>query len=199
MDGAECGAGCCACSARRRRAVPDAARAPLEGAVLSAVGAGLTRRSDGTTAIVLSGGNAGRATERGVEVATQWRPAPGWHVDANYTLYRFSLVRGSFLPGDSVLANTPANSGNTSVTYTRTTGAHARIGVRVSEAFDWRSALWSGRVPAHASVDVVLSHPFTAELSASVVGTNMLDQQRYQFFGGSLVRRRVVASLTWRR
>jgi hypothetical protein len=49
-----------------------------------------------------------------------------------------------------------------------------------------------------ASVDVVLSHPLTRALTASVVGTNILDQQRFQFYGGSLVGRRVMASMTWR-
>jgi hypothetical protein len=123
----------------------------------------------------------------------------GWDIDASYTRYGFELAQGSFLRGDSVLANTPANSGSASVTYTRRNGTRARAGVRVSEAFGWRSALWWGRVPSSVSVDAVLWHPVSAQLSASIAGTNLLDQQHYQFFGGSLVRRRVLASITWRR
>jgi outer membrane receptor protein involved in Fe transport len=179
-------------------AVPEAARAPLEQAVLGAVGNGLARLSNGSTAYVLSGGNAGRATEHGAELAMQWRRNTNWQFDANYTYYGFTLEKNSFFAGDSVLSNTPKSSGNVAVTWMRPQGTRVRIGARLSEQFQWRSSIWIGTVPPMASVDVVLSHPLSRALTASVVGTNILDQQRFQFYGGSLVGRRVMASMTWR-
>jgi len=179
-------------------AVPDVARAALEGAVFGAVGGGLTRLANGSTAYVLSGGNAGRAQERGVEVEAQWRAGTHWLFDANYSRYDMSLSPETFLKGDTVLANAPTNSGNVSVAYTQRDGTRARVGLRLAESFNWRSALWVGWVPSMATVDAVVSRPLSPALSVSIVGTNLLDQARYQFFGGSLVRRRVMASLTWR-
>jgi outer membrane receptor for ferrienterochelin and colicins len=179
-------------------AVPGAARSALEGAVLGAVGSGLTRLADGRTAFVLSGGNAGRATERGVELEGQWRAGQRWLVDANYAWIGFTINQNSFTPGDTVLSNTPSNTGNASVTYTHGDGTRARVGVRMSDAFNWRNALWIGRVPSMTSVDAVVSRPLNGALRASVAATNLLDQSRYQFFGGSLVRRRVIVSLAWR-
>ncbi len=179
-------------------AVPEAARAALEGAVLGAAGRGLTRLANGSTAFVLSGGNAGRARERGVELEAQWRPDTRWTFDANYAGASFSIDAGSFIPGDTVVANTPRHTANASAAFTASDGTRARVGLRAASAFDWRSAVWVGRVPSMASLDGSVSRPLTPTLRASLVGTNLLDQQRYQFFGGSLVRRRVLASLTWR-
>lgn len=178
-------------------AIPDVARAAVQGAVLATLGAGITRRADGTTAYVLSGGNAGRATERGVEVDVRFQLTPMVSADMNYTRYDFSLADGSFTPGDSVLPNTPANSGNASITLQHPRGTRARLALRAAESFGWRSALWWGPVPASMTVDLVLSHAFASGLIASIAGNNILDQARYQFYGGSLVRRRVLASLSW--
>ena len=178
-------------------AIPEIARGAVRDAVLATLGSGISRRADGTTAYVLSGGNAGRATERGVELDGRLQLSPTLSLSANYTRYDFSLVKGSFIPGDSVLPNTPANSGNAALTYQHARGTRARIAVRAAEAFAWRSALWSGPVPSSTTVDVVLAHTLSPSLAVNIAGNNMLDQARYQFYGASLVRRRVLASLTW--
>lgn len=178
-------------------AIPEVARGAVRDAVLGTLGAGLTRRADGSTAYVLSGGNAGRATERGIEFDGRWQLSPRLSVDANFTRYDFSLVSGSFISGDSVLPNTPANSGNAALTYQPVPGTRARIAVRAAEAFTWRSALWRGPVPSSTTVDLVLARAFPGGLSVSLAGNNILDQARYQFYGASLVRRRVLASITW--
>lgn len=178
-------------------AVPDVARDALQQAVLGTLGTGITRRRDGSTAYVLSGGNAGRASERGVEVDARWQLSRSLSLDANFTRYDFNLVKGSFIAGDSVLPNTPANAGNASLTYQHARGTRARVALRAAEAFAWRSALWWGPVPSSATVDVVLAHTLAPGLSANVAGTNILDQARYQFYGASLVRRRVLVSLSW--
>jgi outer membrane receptor for ferrienterochelin and colicins len=182
---------------RAPSAVPEVARAPLEAAVVGAVGRGLTILPSGVTAIVLSGANTGRAYETGTEAEVSWQPSAAWTVGGNYAWNRVRVNTASFIVGDTVTGNTPEHAVNASLTWSGS-AVRARVGVRTTSAFDWRSGQYIGRVPSMTSVDAVLTRPIGRTLRVSVAGTNLLDQQRYQMFGGSLVRRRVLVTLAWR-
>ena len=180
-------------------AIPDAARGAVEAAVKQALGTGITRLSNGSTAYVLSAGNAGEAREWGGELSAGAHLTNAVRVDANYTYYDFKLKQGSFAAGDSILPNTPANTANISATYERDQGIRLRVGLRLDERYSWRSGLWGGTVPASQTVDLNAGHPIGDQLRFDLVATNLFDQRRFHLFGGSVVGRRVLATVTWRR
>lgn len=177
--------------------VPEAAAGAVQDAVRGAV-PGITRLSDGTTAVVLSSSASGRASQWGLDVGVGVNVDDHVRLSANYSFLDVDFEAGSFLGADSVSANAPTHTANLSGTYTSGGGSRARLGLSLVSGFPFRSGVWVGAVPARQTVDVNVSHPFSNELSASLSVTNALDQRRFHLFGGSLVGRRLIAALTWK-
>ena len=178
--------------------VPEAARAPLEAAVLGTMGPGLSRLpGSGASAYVLSMGNAGRAKEYGVEVGLGVQVNSRLRLDANYAGYHFDLNQVDFYPSDTVEANTPPHSANIAAVYQASSGARARLGLRWEDGFRFRSGTWVGDLPSSRSVDVNVTYPLGPRLTATLAGTNVLNEQRVHLMGGSVIGRRVLVTLGW--
>lgn len=183
--------------------VPAEARATLEQAVRSQLAAagqslaalGLTRLDDGRTAIVVSYGNAGRAEERGIEVGATISVAPGIQLDASHTWFDFTVERETLLAGDVLVANTPRHKGTLSASY-RQQRFDVGLTAHFVDAFRWASGAFAGPVPSRQTLDVRAGLHIRRNIRLQVMGTNVLDQRRYQMFGGSLIGRRVMAGLT---
>lgn len=186
--------------------VPLSARAAVEGAVRDALlqsgqplaAYGLTRRETGATAIVLSIGNAGRATVRGVEIAAALNLAGRWTVDGNVSLVRHRLEASSLVPGDVVEPNTPNTTANLGVTWRNPGGLSATVTANLTSGFEWSTGVFNGPVPAAQSVTASASYPITNAITATLVGSNLLDDRHYENFGGAVLGRRVMAGLTAR-
>jgi iron complex outermembrane receptor protein len=177
-------------------AVPDVAKAALAGAVNSTV-PGLTRLGDGSTAYVVSFGNAGTAHEYGAEVSGSYRVAKGWTVDGNYSWYNFDLDQSRFV-GDTVRSNTPANTANLALTYQSEGGTRVRVAYRFEDAYDFRAQLWHGAMPSAHAVDLNVTWPITRDVSALLSATNLLDEKRFHVYGGSIIGRRALLTLSYR-
>lgn len=179
-------------------AVPEVARAGLEAAVRGTMGAGFSRLpGSGTSAYALSMGNAGRAKEYGVEAGIAVQVNSALRFDANFASYGFSLDHESFYPSDTVEANTPPHTANVAAVYQANNGARARLGVRWEDGFKFRSGTWVGDLPSSRSVDLNLTYPLGHRLTATLAGTNVLDESRVHLMGGSLIGRRVLVTLGW--
>ncbi len=177
-------------------AVPSSAAAAVEGAVQSAV-PGLTRLADGSTAYVLSFGNEGRAEQWGAELGGGVRLTSRLRLEASYARNDYHLQQSTFLPGDTIVSNTAPNTATVSFTYGVADGALVHGALRFSDAYYFRSGSWVGPVPSSRSVDVSASVPLRHGLRAGIIGTNLLNERRYQLFGGSIVGRRLLATMTW--
>lgn len=164
------------------------------GAALAA--AGLTRLPDGSTAIVVSIGNAGDADVYGIEFGAGVQMTDELRVDANYTYFTWSVDSSSVVPGDLVLANTPRHKANVSVWYRGYQGLDVGVSARIQEGFDWAAGIFFGPIPSSQTVDVTASYQVNPRLRIHGVATNLLDQRRYQIYGGSLIGRRALGGLT---
>ncbi|HSG49284.1 MAG TPA: TonB-dependent receptor, partial [Longimicrobiales bacterium] len=163
---------------RAPAAIPEQYREAVEQAVAQAV-PGITRLEDGSTGIVYSSGNAGRATQWGVDLGTGVQLSDDVRVDANYSYVTVDFQEGSFLGGDSIPTNTPTHSGNASMTYTGVEDLRVRVGVTMVDAFAFQSALFAGPVPAHQTVDLNVGYRLSDQASVSLSVTNLFDQRRY--------------------
>ncbi len=180
--------------------VSPAARGALERAVLGALGpgSGLTRLNDGarTSAIVFSYGNAGRATEWGVEFGGGLAVSRTVHIDANYSYFGYRVDDGvPLVPGDLIVPNTPAHKGNVRVAYTASrfdTWTRATA----ASAHDWSSGFFRGRIPSTGTVDAGAGFLMSQRVRVHTIATNLFDQRRYRIYGGSIDRRRVLAGVT---
>ncbi len=182
-----------------------AARAALASAVRNAllanpatalVGRGLTRQEDGRTAVVLSYGNAGKATQYGLELGAGYQLANEFRADATFTLFRFDI--NEQLAGDQLLPNTPRAKGTLTLGYTGRTGVDAGVTLRAVKGYDWAAGVFAGYIEPQTSVDANVGYNVSNRLRVYLTGNNVFDQQRFSIFGGSVNGRRILAGLTSR-
>lgn len=171
----------------------------IEGAVRSALQGtlaqfGLTRLADGSTAIVLSYGNAGLAEDYGVESGASLWLARTMRVDGSATLYRSDIKQQA--TGDTLVPNTPGFKGTFGVTYQGVNGIDLGVQWRGQGSFEWRSGLYRGRVPAYATVDMHAGWQVTPLLRVHGVAMNVLNDRHFEAYGGAVTGRRVLGGVT---
>ena len=181
--------------------VPAASRAEVEAAVRSALAPrgsavqnGLTRLPDGTTAVILSFGNVGTVDEWGVEFGSSVSLSRALIASASYTWYN-SAIRDNVV-GNVLSPNTPHNKGTISLAYVGRQGIDVGVDARIVSGYHWRTGVWDGDIPASQTVNLNARYRITPHLRVYVNATNLLDQQRFQVFGGSVIGRRVLAGVT---
>jgi len=182
-------------------AVPAGSRAAVEAAVLSALAArgstvqnGLTRLPDGTTAVVLTFGNVGTVDEWGVEFGSSISLSRALTVSASYTWYN-SAIRDN-LVGNVLSPNTPHNKGAISLAYAGRQGIDVGVDARIVSGYHWTTGVWDGDIPASQVVNLNAGYRLNPHLRVYANATNLLDQQRFQVYGGSVIGRRVLAGMT---
>jgi outer membrane receptor protein involved in Fe transport len=184
--------------------VPADSRAAVEQAVQGALIAGgspeaavgLTRLPDGSTAIVFSNGNAGRATEYGVELSVATAIGSRFLAGANYSYAGFDLDSSATVVGQEVLPNAPSHKGNVFLSYFGREGLELRADARFASAYDWAQGIFAGRIPPSAIVDLTASYLWEGRFRAQVLATNLFDWNAYQMYGGSPLGRRTLLRLT---
>ncbi len=182
--------------------VPQAFRGALEQAVrdqLVAAGqalaaAGLTRLANGATAIVVSYANAGKVNEWGIEFGLDVNVTDEWQLSGGYTFFDFDVKQQQL--GDVLLPNTPKHKATATVAYRGRQGFDASAAIRVVDGFPWAAGVFSGYIPARQTVDASAGYAVNNNLRVHVTATNVLDQRRFQIFGGSVIGRRVIGGVT---
>jgi iron complex outermembrane receptor protein len=158
--------------------------------------AGLTRLPDGTTAIVVSIGNAGEADAFGIELGTGVWLTHELRLDGSYTLFTWDVDSTTVVPGDQILADTPKHKGSVALSYIGANGVDARVSAQIVDDYEWASGVFAGRIPSRQTVDASVSYQISRNLRVHAVATNLLDQRRYQLYGGSIVGRRILGGFS---
>jgi len=178
-----------------RPALENAVRQQLAGAGQSVAAAGLTRVGD-RSAVVVSYTNAGEVTERGVEVGVGYQFTPEFRAEVSYTGFDFDIKEGTQAVGDRLVPNTPGKKANIALSYVGPQGFDANLGVRLIDGYPWAAGVFLGYVPAAELVNLSAGYRINNYLRIHAAATNLLDQKRYQLFGGSVIGRRVLGGLT---
>ena len=144
--------------------------------------------------MVLSYTNAGRVTERGVELGVGYQFTPELRVDASFTGFDFDVNEQQ--AGDQLLPNTPSKKGNFAVSYVGAQGFDANLSVRLVDGYQWAAGVFQGYVPSNEFVDLSAGFRVNNNLRVHATATNLLDQQRFQLYGGSVIGRRVLGGIT---
>jgi outer membrane receptor protein involved in Fe transport len=185
-------------------AVPEPARAGLVAAVQQNLApisglaaAGLTRTEDGNTAIVVSYGNEGEVDQKGIDVGLGFQLNDEFRIDGTFSYFDFEVV--SQRAGDQLVPNTPEKKGTLSLGYIGlSNGFDATITMRIVEEYDWAAGVFVGKVPSSNTINASAGYQLTPNFRIFAVGTNLLDEQRYHLFGGSVIGRRVLGGVTAR-
>jgi len=143
---------------------------------------------------LLTFGNFGEATDRGVELGLTAWARPDWRVETSLTLMSFNVKSQA---AESVISpNVPSRQFSIGTTYGGPRFSASGT-LRAVNAFNWNAGVFAGPVPAYAVVDaaagVKLRHGLRVDLDAA----NLLNHRHYELVGGSLLGRRVLGSLVY--
>ena len=152
---------------------------------------GFTRLADGTTAIVNSYGNLGTVDEWGVELGSSVSLTRALTLSASYTWYNFAIRQDA---GQS--PNTPHHKGSVALEYAGRQGITLGVDARIVAGYLWKAGLYNGDIPASQTVNLHAGYRINPHVRAYANATNLLDQQRFQVYGGSVIGRRVLAGVT---
>ena len=176
-----------------RPALENAVRQQLAGAGQAVAAAGLTR-VNGNTAIVVSYGQAGEVRERGFELGVGYQLTDQIRTDVSFSGFDFE-VRSQQV-GDQLVPNTPSKKANLAVSYFDEQGFDANISLRLVDGYSWAAGTFAGYVPATELLNIGAGYRVNNSLRIHATATNVLDQERFQLYGGSVIGRRIIGGIT---
>jgi len=159
-------------------------------------GNALATLPDGSRAIVLSYTNAGKVTERGIELGVGYQFTPEVRGDVSFTGFSFDVDEEEQAAGDQLVPNTPSKKATFSFTYTGQQGFDGNVTLRLVDGHPWAAGIFQGYVPANEMLNVSAGYRINNYIRIHATATNLLDQQRFQLFGGSVIGRRVIGGVT---
>ncbi|MBI2073918.1 MAG: TonB-dependent receptor [Gemmatimonadetes bacterium] len=177
-----------------RPALEQAVRDQLNAAGQTLAANALTRLADGSTAIVVSYGNAGKVDEKGVEIGASIAVTDEIRLGGNYTFFDFT-VKDS-LTGDVLIPNAPRHKGTLEASYRGVQGLELGVRARFVDSYAWNTGVFAGPVPASQTLDANASYRINNCVRVNLIATHVLDQQRHQMWGGSIIGRRVLGGVT---
>ncbi len=95
-----------------------------------------------------------------------------------------------------MLPNTAKHKGTIALTYTGLQGFDAALNARLVDSYDWAAGVFSGTVPSSQFIDLMVGYRVNNSLRVFANTTNLLDQKRFQLYGGSVIGRRILAGAT---
>jgi iron complex outermembrane receptor protein len=149
---------------------------------------------DGSRAVVLSYTNAGRVTERGVEIGLGYQFTPEVRGDVSFTGFDFTV--NSQAVGDQLLPNTPSKKASLSLSYAGPQGVDANVTVKLVDGYPWAAGVFQGYVPSNEFVNLSAGYRVNNYLRIHATATNLFDEKRFQLYGGSVIGRRVLGGIT---
>ena len=154
----------------------------------------LSTLADGSRAVVLSYTNAGRVTERGIELGVGYQFTPDFRGDVTFTGFSFDVDEQAV--GDQLVPNTPSKKATFSLSYAGQQGFDGNVTLRLVDGHEWSAGIFQGYVPASEMLNVSAGYRINNYVRVHATATNLFDQQRYQLFGGSVLGRRVLGGVT---
>ena len=150
---------------------------------------------DGRPAIVVSYGNAGKVDETGTEVGVSFYPTNELRVTGNWTWYDFEVKEQQ--KGDILLPNAPKHKFALGATYRNLKdGYEIDLSARNVQPFRWAAGIFQGNIPAYTLVNLSGGYQISRNYRIGVTVSNLLDHDVYQLFGGSVIGRQAIGTIT---
>lgn len=143
---------------------------------------------------IWSYGNAGKVNEAGFEIAANYYFSDHWHVDANYSQFSFEVLEKA--QNDILIPNSPDYKMNIGLTYSHSAGHEVNVSFKYVPGFDWAAGIYRGPIKPYTLVNLSGTYVLSSTFSANLNVSNLLDKEHYQIFGGSLLGRRAMVTLT---
>lgn len=179
-------------------ALPASVQALVTGSLKAAFGprfVGLTNLANGAPALIFSYANAGKVDEQGAELAINYYLSDSWVLDGNYSYFDYTVKKAS-VPGDQLLPNAPANKFNLGLSY-RQPKWDLTLKYRWVDSFRWAAGVFVGNVPRYDLINLNGNFRVTDHISLGVSLSNALNNKHWEAWGGDLMKRRALGSLTF--
>jgi outer membrane receptor protein involved in Fe transport len=151
---------------------------------------------NGQRAIVVSYANAGQVDEYGVEFGVGFGITPELRIDASYTYFDFDVDEATVAQGDRLLPNSAKHKGGVSLSYTGQQGFDASVSTRFIDSYEWAAGIFAGTIPSRQDIDVSVGYRINNYVRGHALVSNLLDQERFQQWGGSVIGRRILGGIT---
>jgi iron complex outermembrane receptor protein len=176
-------------------ALPAPLLAQINGALalLGANRVGLTSLN-GQPTIVVSYANAGRADTQGIELGLNYYATDHVTLGLNYNWFDFEIKNTQL--GDQLLPNSPENQASATFAYAASRW-DMNVGYRWVDEFRWAVGPFIGTVPSYDVVDVGGNFHVNDHISLGLNVSNVLDDEHFESFGGDLLARRALGSVTF--
>ena len=175
---------------------------PVQGLVNGTLKAGLGPNYVGLTSLngqpslVLSYANAGKVDVQGVEFSVNYYITDAWVVDGNYSWFDYDIKSTNGIPASQLLPNAPENKYNLGVSY-RQPRWDATLKYRWVDGFRWAAGVFVGDVPSYDLFNFNANWHITDRIGLGLAVSNLFNDDHYESFGGDLVGRRALVSLTF--
>lgn len=136
--------------------------------------------------------NAGEVEEYGGEIAVNYYLNNYWLIKSNVSYYNFNVVEKNI--NDVLIPNTPDYKINLGITYTHPQGHSVSLSAKYVPAFDWAAGIFRGSIKAYTLLNLSGNFNFSDMITFNLSVTNLLNDQHYQIFGGSLLGRRALVT-----
>ncbi len=157
----------------------------------------LSNDRDGSPILaILSVTNFGEARSEGVELELHRFLAPEWEASLSATHASYEVVASP--PENPLLPNAPRLQAAATLVGTNSRW-DTSLRLRWVEGFEWSSGLFRGPVPSYLVADAHLGVQIGERLRLGIDVANLGDDRHWELFGGSLLRRRALAHLTYTR
>jgi len=147
------------------------------------------------TNVVLSYTNKGQVDEKGLELGFNYYMNDNFLLSANWSYFDYEIKAQQ--TGDVLLPNNPKHKFGYSIRYRNTNaGFEAELSGRTVQAYDWAAGVFVGHIPEYTLLNLSAGYVINQNYRLGASVTNLLDRQSYQIFGGSIVGRQIIGSLT---
>lgn len=149
---------------------------------------------NGDRAGVISYTNSGKVDETGTELGVNFYVTDELLITGNWTWYDFKVKEQQ--RGDVLLPNAPKHKFAASTTYRSKDGYEVSLGMRNVQPFRWSAGIFDGQVPAYTLVNLGAGYQISQNYRIGMTISNVFDHRVYQLFGGSLIGRQAIGTVT---
>ena len=140
--------------------------------------------------------NVGDVETQGVDLGIQYFINEAWNVQASYSWFDFDIEQTDQDSADILLPNSPEHKASLSVSWSKDRWS-AGVSGRWVEGFRWAAGVFQGEVESYTTVDANATVNLNEVLSVGLNVANANDNVHRQTFGGDLLGRRAILSLTF--
>jgi outer membrane receptor protein involved in Fe transport len=149
---------------------------------------------NGAPAIVVSYTNAGKVDERGVELGTRCAITGDLELNGSWTWYDFEVKEQQI--GDVLIPNAPKHKFALGATYRSPHGFEIALSGRNVQPYHWAAGVFDGEIPAYTLLNVAAGWDINKNFRISTAVSNVLNHEVYQVFGGSVIGRQAIGTMT---